>query len=185
MGYAVALACAEAGAKVTLVSGPCELPVPEGVEVVRVETALQMRAALKKAFPRCQAFVSAAAVSDFRPESAAPAKRKKDGKAQPLRLVPNPDILLELSRAKGSRVLVGFAAETGDLLKNGQAKLKAKKLDLLVANLVGKPGTGFASEDNEVTLLKPGREPEPLPRQGKGGIGRRLALELADLLGKR
>jgi phosphopantothenoylcysteine decarboxylase/phosphopantothenate--cysteine ligase len=137
-----------------------------------------MLLAARAAFKACRVYVSAAAVSDFRPAQASASKVKKDGKGQALRLLPNPDILKELSRAKGSRLLVGFAAETDDLLKNAAAKLKAKQLDLLVANAVG-PGLGFASDDNEAWLLAPGLAPRHLPRQGKDSLAQAIVQAVA------
>ena len=112
MGYALARAFAAAGAKVTLISGPVSLAAPEGVALKPVSTAQDMLLAARAAFKACRVYVSAAAVSDFRPAQASSSKVKKDGRGQALRLLPNPDILKELSRAKGSRMLVGFAAET-------------------------------------------------------------------------
>ena len=179
MGYALARAFAAAGAKVTLISGPVALAAPEGVALRQVTTALEMLAAARAAFKACRVYVSAAAVSDFRPAQASASKVKKDGKPQALRLLPNPDILKELSRAKGSRILVGFAAETDDLLKNAAAKLKAKQLDLLVANAVGGEGQGFAADDNEAWLLAPGQAPRHLPRQSKDSLAQAIVQAVA------
>ena len=185
MGYAVAAACRDLGAQVTLVSGPVSLSAPEGVTLKKVTTALEMLKACEKAFAACDAFVATAAVSDFRPaQSAAQKKKKKDGAAESLDLVANPDILLSLSKRKGKRILVGFAAETEKLLQHAEEKYKKKNLDLLVANEVGKPGQGFESDDNAATLLWPGRAPERLPLQSKAAMAQRLALELAELLGR-
>jgi phosphopantothenoylcysteine decarboxylase / phosphopantothenate---cysteine ligase len=184
MGYAVAEACRELGAEVTLVSGPVSLPEPSGLSLVKVTTALEMLAACRKAFKSAHAFVSCAAVSDYRPARAAAQKSKKTGRAQTLRLDPNPDILLTLSKSKGGRVLVGFAAETEHLLEHGAEKLKRKKLDLLVANRVDQ-GRGFGSDDNEAWLLRPVGEPVHLPLQGKAALALRLAGELAGLLAKK
>ena len=185
MGYAIAEACRDLGAQVTLVSGPVSLPAPAGVDLVKVSSALDMLEACRDAYAKCDAFVAAAAVSDFRPADLAAQKVKKDGQGQTLRLEPNPDILLTLSKAKGKRVLVGFAAETEKLLQHAAAKLAAKKLDLLVANAVGIPGQGFESDDNAVTLLRPGAQPERLPLQPKRQVAERLAREVASLLGRK
>jgi phosphopantothenoylcysteine decarboxylase/phosphopantothenate--cysteine ligase len=183
MGYAVAAACRDLGAEVTLVSGPVSLVAPEGVKVLRVTTAVQMLEACSKAFGACDAFIAAAAVSDFRPAVRAAQKRKKkDGPSETLALVPNPDVLLALSQRKGRKILVGFAAETEKLLQHAEEKYKKKKLDLLVANEVGKPGRGFESDDNAVTLMWPGRPNVPLPLQSKASIAQRLAEEVAMLL---
>jgi len=179
MGYALARAFAAAGAKVTLISGPVSLPAPEGVALTSVTTALEMLKAARAAFKACRVYVSAAAVSDFRPAQASTSKVKKDGQGQALRLLPNPDILKELARAKGPRLLVGFAAETDDLLTNAAAKLKAKQLDLLVANTVGAEGQGFASDDNEAWLLAPGLAPRHLPRQSKDSLAQAIVQAVA------
>jgi phosphopantothenoylcysteine decarboxylase/phosphopantothenate--cysteine ligase len=184
MGFALAEACRDLGAQVTLVSGPVALADPAGVTVVRVQTAMQMLAACQKAYARADALIAAAAVSDFRPSRALARKKKKDGKAEVLDLAPNPDILLTLSKRKGRRVLVGFAAETDALLKNAQAKLKAKNLDLLVANAVG-PGKGFEVDAQAAVLLSPGARPQALPLQPKRALAGRIADEVAALLGRR
>ncbi len=101
-----------------------------------------------------------------------------------MELVANPDVLLSLSERKGKRILVGFAAETEKLLAHAEEKYKAKKLDLLVANEVGKPGQGFESDDNAATLLWPGRASESLPLQSKAALAQRIAQELSRLLGR-
>ncbi|HTB23497.1 MAG TPA: bifunctional phosphopantothenoylcysteine decarboxylase/phosphopantothenate--cysteine ligase CoaBC [bacterium] len=184
MGYAIAEACRDLGARVTLVSGPVALPDPQGLSVVRVTSALEMLAACRAAFKSAHAFVACAAVSDYRPAEPAAQKLKKTGRAEVLRLEPNPDILLTLSKSKGRRVLVGFAAETEQLLEQGAKKLSAKKLDLLVANPVSK-GRGFGADANEAWLLRPSAPPEHLPLQAKTDLAQRLASELAGLLAKR
>jgi phosphopantothenoylcysteine decarboxylase/phosphopantothenate--cysteine ligase len=183
MGYAIAEACRDLGAEVTLVSGPTSLADPTGLSTVRVTTAKEMLAACQKAFAKADAFIAAAAVSDFRPAQAAAHKKKKDGKPESLRLEANPDILLTLSKKKGQKVLIGFAAETRELIRHAQEKYAHKKLDLLVANEVG-PGKGFEVDQNAVTLIKAGQAPERLPLQPKSTVAARIALELAALLGR-
>ncbi len=153
MGVAVAAEAARRGAAVTLVLGPGTVEPPRGVQVVRVETADQMRAAVMDRFEQVDAVVMAAAVADFRPKAPSDAKLKKDQGVPDLVLEPTVDILRELGERKGSRVLVGFAAETSDVEAAGRAKLAAKGLDLLVANRVGAEGTGFGSDSNEAALL--------------------------------
>jgi phosphopantothenoylcysteine decarboxylase/phosphopantothenate--cysteine ligase len=184
MGYAVAEACRDLGADVTLVSGPVSLEEPTGLALVRVNTALEMLDACRRAFKPAHAFVSCAAVSDYRPAKTAAQKIKKTRGPETLRLEPNPDILLSLSKSKGGRVLVGFAAETEDLLEHGARKLAAKKLDLLVANPVDR-GRGFGADDNEAWLLRPATAPEHLPLQSKSDLARRLAEEVALLLARK
>ncbi len=182
MGFAVAEACRDLGAQVTLVSGPVGLVDPAGIEVLRVENARQMLSACVKVWPKCQALVAAAAVSDFRPEKFLAQKKKKGGQAETLRLAPNPDILASLAKSKGKRVLVGFAAETENLLAYARQKLTAKKLDLVVANLVGQEGSGFASDDNQASFVTPDGQVQALEKMSKQLLGRRVAEFLAEKL---
>jgi phosphopantothenoylcysteine decarboxylase/phosphopantothenate--cysteine ligase len=176
MGVEVAAEAFARGADVTLVYGRGTVEPPEHLRVVRVETAEQMRAATREAAAEADAVVMAAAVADFRPDAEAGAKLKKDAGAPELRLVPTADILADLGAAKGDRVLVGFAAETGDLLEAGRAKLAAKGLDLIVVNEVGRPGTGFGSETNRAAILAADGADEPLREWTK----RELAIAICD-----
>ncbi|HHY95339.1 MAG TPA: bifunctional phosphopantothenoylcysteine decarboxylase/phosphopantothenate--cysteine ligase CoaBC, partial [Firmicutes bacterium] len=149
MGYALARAAQERGAKVTLVSGPTALPDPPGVEVIRVVSAQDMYREVMARAEEAQLVLKAAAVGDWRPRQVYPRKLKKG--MQPatgltLELEANPDILAELGARKGGRVLVGFAAETDDLDRNAREKLTRKNLDLLVVNDVNRPGAGFATD---------------------------------------
>lgn len=154
-GYAVAAEALERGADVTLVS-TVDLPPPAGAEVVRVETAAQMQAALDERAPSADVVVMAAAVADFRPVAAADHKLKKRDGVPEIVLEPTPDILAGLGERKPTgQVLVGFAAETDDLEANAQRKLAAKRLDLIVANDVGAPQTGFQHDTNAVSLFAP------------------------------
>jgi len=153
-GYAIAAEAAARGARVTLVS-TVELPVPHGVEVRAVETAAQMQASLGELAPTADVVVMAAAVADFRPVAAADGKIKKDQGVPQIVLEPTPDILAGLGAAKpAGQVLVGFAAETSDLVANARGKLERKQLDLMVANDVSAPGVGFQHDTNAVTLLR-------------------------------
>ncbi len=152
-GYAIAAEAASRGARVTLVS-TVDLPVPEGAELRPVETAAQMEAAMTALSPEADVIVMSAAVADFRPVAAAPGKIKKDGGVPQIVLEPTPDILAALGERKhDGQVLVGFAAETSDLLANAESKLRRKRLDLIVANDVSQPGVGFQHDTNAVTLL--------------------------------
>ncbi|MFE7415373.1 bifunctional phosphopantothenoylcysteine decarboxylase/phosphopantothenate--cysteine ligase CoaBC [Streptomyces laurentii] len=155
-GYALAKAAAARGARVTLIEANTGLPDPAGVDIVRVGTAVQLREAVVKAAADADAVVMAAAVADFRPATYASGKIKKtdDGGAPTIELVRNPDILAEISadRALSGRVVVGFAAETDDVLANGRVKLRRKGCDLLVVNEVGERKT-FGSEENEAVVL--------------------------------
>jgi phosphopantothenoylcysteine decarboxylase / phosphopantothenate---cysteine ligase len=154
-GYALAATAAARGAKVTLVAANVTLADPAGASVVHVTSAAQLRDAVTEAARDADAVVMAAAVADYRPETRSESKIKKTPAApEPIRLVENPDILRELSgrRLRAGQVIAGFAAETGDLLGNGRAKLAAKGCDLLVVNKVGH-GTGFGVSDNEAVIL--------------------------------
>lgn len=154
MGYAVAAAARRLGADVTLVSGPTEIPDPAGIDTMRVVDAEQMRAQMLRCARRADVVVMAAAVSDFRPLERSAEKLEKAGdEGLSLRMERTPDILGELRRVPGERTLVGFAAETSDLEGRAREKLERKGCDLIVANLVGRAGTGFAADTNEVIIL--------------------------------
>ena len=168
-GYALARAAAARGAKVTVVSANVALDDPAGANVVRVTSALQMRDAVMAAAAEADAVVMAAAVADYRPENRSDSKIKKTGASPPpLRLAQNPDILRELSRdrPRPGQVVVGFAAETGNLRANGQAKLAAKGCDLLVVNQVG-GGLAFGTDDNEALILAAEGAETAVPRGPK------------------
>lgn len=183
-GHAVAAALAEAGARVTLVSGPVHEPDPPGVEMVRVVSAREMLAAAERALP-VDIAVCAAAVADWRPEAAPEQKLKKgEGPAPVIRLVENPDILRSLASRSTRRpgLVIGFAAETGDLVSKAEAKLARKGCDWILANDVS-PGTGiFGGEENLVVLLRRGAVPEPWPRLSKAMLARRLIERIAEAL---
>lgn len=166
MGYALARMARYRGAEVTLVTGPTHLEAPAGVEVVAVETGEQMRSACLERLPHVDAVIMAAAVADFRPAAPSPSKIKKESlKGSPgasagedghltLELVPTPDILKALAeRRRPEQVLVGFAAETGDLEAFARRKLERKGVDLIVANDVTRPGAGFESDTNAALLI--------------------------------
>jgi len=157
MGYALASVAARRGAEVVLVSGPTQLPDPAGVRTLRVETAEQMARAVEAEAGALDLFVGAAAVSDYRPATAAPHKLKKGPGDEPLTLTRTPDILAGLGARLAGRpdapVLVGFAAETEEVIANAREKLKRKRCDLVVANKVGAPGAGFGGDTNRVALV--------------------------------
>jgi phosphopantothenoylcysteine decarboxylase/phosphopantothenate--cysteine ligase len=180
MGFSVAAEAFARGAEITLVVGPGTIEPPEGPHVVRVTTADEMREAVLAAAEGADAVVMAAAVADFRPDRTAASKLKKEGGAPEIRLVRTPDILYELARGEGGRVLVGFAAETEDVEAHGRDKLERKGIDLLVANEVGHEGTGFGSEKNRAAILSRTGEDEPLREWSK----RDLAVAICDRLAK-
>lgn len=152
MGYAIAEAAVRRGARVLLVSGPVELTPPAGVEVTRVETADQMREAVLRLLPECSVVVKTAAVADFRPKAPAEQKIKREG-PMTLELEPTADILAEVARRRTSQVIVGFAAETENVLENARQKLTTKLVDAIVVNDVSREGVGFDSDRNAVTIL--------------------------------
>jgi len=153
MGYALAVAARRRGAEVTLVSGPTYLAAPRGVHVIPVRTALEMYAAVMDRLKEATVVVKAAAVADFRPTRSQNHKIKKKSAALTLELAPNPDILAEIGKKKGTRVVVGFAMETEHLLENARQKLSAKRADFIVANDVTEAGAGFGADTNIVQIL--------------------------------
>jgi phosphopantothenoylcysteine decarboxylase/phosphopantothenate--cysteine ligase len=174
MGYALARAAAQRGAKVTLVSGPTRCTPPLAVELVRVRSAEEMRKAAMKAYPKSTSVLMAAAVSDFRPRSRAKQKVKKQEASLRLELESTPDILLEMGKKKGNRILIGFAAETEALVKHAREKLEKKNLDLIVANDVSKKEAGFQSDTNQVKLIGPGGKVSELPLLPKHAVAHRI-----------
>lgn len=172
MGYAIAAAAAERGAVVTLVSGPVALSVPSGVNRISIESAAQMREAVLAAFPDTDIVIKAAAVADYRPETAAPQKIKKASAQMTLVLTKNPDILAELGQLKTTQFLVGFAAETQELVAHAAEKLHKKNLDMLVANDVTQSGAGFDADTNIVKILSRDGSLEELPLMSKSDLGR-------------
>jgi len=181
MGYAIARAAAQRGAAVTLVSGPTCLAPPPGVGLVRVTSASEMRDAVLAAAADAEVVIKAAAVADYRPLRRAAQKIKKGAQSLQLELERNPDILAELGRLPGRRLLVGFAAESEQLLVNARQKLEAKNLDLIVANDITAEGAGFDVETNQVRLLyRDGRQQE-LPLASKYEIAGQLLDAVRDL----
>ncbi|MCX6522800.1 MAG: bifunctional phosphopantothenoylcysteine decarboxylase/phosphopantothenate--cysteine ligase CoaBC [Actinobacteria bacterium] len=171
-GYAFAAEALGRGARVTLVS-TVELPVPSGAAIRPVETAAQMQAALDELAPTADVVVMSAAVADFRPVAAATGKIKKDAGVPEIVLEPTPDILAGLGAVKpAGQTLVGFAAETSDLIANAESKLRRKNLDLIVANDVSAPGVGFQHDTNAVTILRAGGEAVIVSLTDKRAIAR-------------
>ncbi|MGQ9695051.1 MAG: bifunctional phosphopantothenoylcysteine decarboxylase/phosphopantothenate--cysteine ligase CoaBC [Thermodesulfobacteriota bacterium] len=163
MGFALARAALRRGGEVTLISGPTHLPVPKKCKFISVTTAQEMRQAVLENFPEATFLLMAAAVSDYRPQEIVKQKMKKISPKISLELEENPDILAEVGQIKGTRIVVGFAAETEDLIKNAQKKLTQKNLDLIVANDLTMPGAGFAVDTNIVKILDPAGKVEELP----------------------
>lgn len=184
-GCAVAAEAAARGAQVTLVS-TVGLPTPAGVQVIAVETAAEMQEAMEHAAIDHDVIVMAAAVADFRPAHAASGKIKKRDGVPEIVLEPTPDILAGLGANKrDDHVLVGFAAETANLIDNAQGKLERKRLDLIVANDVSAPGVGFAHDTNAVTLLRPGAKPVEIDLATKRDVARAVIDAVVDIRNAR
>ena len=185
MGYAIVEAAAARGAQVILVSGPTALPLPRGADVVHVETAQEMHDAVLAKLEAVTVVIKAAAVADYRPKHVAGRKLKKDETVPAVTLEPTPDILAEVGKRKGRRILVGFAAETEDLVANARKKLQRKNLDLMVANDVSQPGAGFDSDTNVVKILDARGGVEELPLQTKRSVADRVLDRVVGLLKQR
>lgn len=181
MGYALAEAAAARGARVILISGPVSLPAPSGVTLVRVRTAHEMRAAVLENLAPATIIIKAAAVADYYLAHPPPQKIKKTAARLTLELDPTPDILAEVGSRKGDRLLVGFAAETGNLLAEARRKLASKNCDMLAANRVDVEGIGFESDQNELTLVMRTGETVVLPRASKRQLAGRIFDELLKL----
>jgi phosphopantothenoylcysteine decarboxylase/phosphopantothenate--cysteine ligase len=181
MGFAVARAAAEAGADVTLVAGPTSLATPAGVDRIDVVSAAEMADAVLARVGRQDVFVSVAAVADYRPARSSEQKVKKTGAPMSIALEPTLDILAEVASRKGAPFCVGFAAESHDVVKQGEEKRKRKKLAMLVAN---RAQDALGADDNEVTILDE-RGALALPRMDKLALARRLCAEIAARLKAR
>jgi len=183
MGYALAEAARDAGAEVTLVLGPCHLPDLPGAQTVRIISAQEMYDAVWEHYPTQDIVIMAAAVADYRPQTVAGQKMKKQDTFM-LEMEKNPDILKSLGAQKGGHFLVGFAAETNDLTAYATRKLQEKNLDLIVANNVAQPGAGFDGDTNIVTVLSPNQDgvtQEEWPMMTKKEAARRLIDHIVDL----
>lgn len=185
MGYALAEAARDRGARAILVSGPCTLPDPRGTEVVRVRTAREMLDAVMGRLEEADVVIGAAAPADWRPEITAPRKIKKEGDMISIKLVKCDDVIGEAGKRKGHRIVVGFAAETHDLVEHAASKLDAKNLDFIVANDVTTPGSGFGSDFNEVKILHADGRREDLPLMPKRDLADEILDRVAALLATR
>jgi phosphopantothenoylcysteine decarboxylase/phosphopantothenate--cysteine ligase len=187
MGFAVAAEAARRGAEVVLVAGPVALPTPPGVRRVDVESALEMREAVLAELPRATIVVKAAAVADFRPVEPAGRKLRKEdlpeGAGLTLELERTSDILAEICRDKGRRVVVGFAAESHDVIEAARRKLARKGCDLLVANDISRAASGFDADQNIVTFVWPDGQIEELPSQPKTEVASQLLDRVEKLRG--
>ena len=180
MGYALAAAAQARGARVTLVSGPTQLDAPQGVKRIDIKSADDMLSACRTATVKpADVFIGAAAVADFRMKEVAPQKMKKTGDSDEMQLtlVKNPDVIATLSQAKAAKCMVGFAAETQDVIAYAKSKLERKGLDLIIANDVSRTDIGFNNDENQVTVLSKDQQWTP-PKEAKSA----LAIELVELI---
>jgi phosphopantothenoylcysteine decarboxylase/phosphopantothenate--cysteine ligase len=181
MGYAIAQAAIEAGAKVTLVSGPTNLAAPELASTLNVKSALQMHDAVMSNIESQDVFIAVAAVADYRPVSQAEQKIKKDNETMVIELTKNPDILADVAKRKDKPFCLGFAAETNDVAKYARSKLERKNLDMIAANDVSGSKIGFGTNDNAITLITADEQIE-LPLASKTQLARQLVSEIATRL---
>jgi len=181
MGYALAEAARDRGAKVTLITAPASLPEPAGVDVVKVSTAQEMLRAVEKVTPQADALVMAAAVADYRPTKAAKDKIKKGETGLTVKLECTPDIL---GSVKGNFIKVGFAAESSNLVENAKQKLKQKGLDLIVANDITANDSGFGADTNRVTIIDRKGKIDSLPLLAKREVAERVLDRVVEFLPK-
>ena len=179
MGYAIAEAALRRGARVLLVSGPTSIAAPGAAELTRVESSGEMRAAVLKLLPECTIIIKTAAVADFRPKNTSDQKIKREG-PMTLELEPTADILTELVRQKTSQIIVGFAAETENVLENARKKLVSKSLDAIVVNDVSRAGIGFDSDRNAVIIITH-EDVIKVPETSKWEVAQRVLDQIAKL----
>ncbi len=179
MGYAIASAARDRGAKVTLITAPTSLPDPAGIETIHVRTTAEMKTAVTKAAARADALIMAAAVADYQPKTAARTKIKKETSSLTLELVKTPDIITEV---KGKFLRVGFAAESDNIAANARKKLEKKNLDLIVANDITDKKSGFGVDTNKVTLIDKKGKAEKLPLMSKREVADKILDRVVGLL---
>lgn len=180
MGYEIAEAARLQGAEVILISAKSELPAPDNVKFIKVETAEEMRSAVLNEFETVDAVIMSAAVSDYRVRNVAAQKIKKSAETLTLELVKNPDILKELGQIKKSQVLIGFAAETENLFEYAQKKLEEKNLEMIVANNVAEEGAGFSVATNIATLIYRNGRIENFPKMTKAELAEKIINRVAE-----
>ena len=186
MGYAIAERARTRGAEVILVSGPTRLSRPDGIKVLPCRQAEEMTSLVLDHLPSCDIVVMTAAVGDFTPEDVQTEKIQKESRESlVLKLYPTPDILMEIAKQKTCQIVVGFAAETQDLIHNALKKLKQKRLDLIVANDVSIPGNAFQSDFNKVTLIQSKKKIKELPRLPKKDVADILLNNILELTAER
>jgi phosphopantothenoylcysteine decarboxylase/phosphopantothenate--cysteine ligase len=184
MGYSLAAMACKRGASVVLISGPSALTCPRGVEFIGVSSAVEMKDAVMSRLPEATVIIKAAAVADYRPAQSSGAKIKKKSGPLHLALERNPDIIAEVGKKKGRRILVGFAMETENLVGNARIKLKEKNMDLIVANDLSHPGSGFQTDTNIVKILDRRGEIEELPIMEKTAVANHILDRVMALRGR-
>jgi phosphopantothenoylcysteine decarboxylase/phosphopantothenate--cysteine ligase len=185
MGYALAIAGKRRGANVTLISGPSSLPIPRGIEFISVSSAVEMRNAVMENMEAASVIIKAAAVADYRPHARRDNKIKKGEGDLTVRLERNPDIIAEVGKKKGNRILVGFAVETENLMENARTKMVEKNMDIIVANDVTKEGAGFGYDTNSIKILCADGNIEEVPLMNKTEVAHRIMDRVKALLLKR
>ncbi len=182
MGFAIAQEARDRGAKIILIAGPTCIEPPRGVKLYRVETARELREKVNKYFNEVNGLIMVSAVADFRPFEVKMGKISKEDKENiTLKMVKNPDILEEIGRIKGGKILVGFCAETENLLDKAKEKLQRKNLDLIVANDITEMGAGFGVDTNKVVLLDSKGKLKSLPLMNKREVAREIWNWIRDL----
>jgi phosphopantothenoylcysteine decarboxylase / phosphopantothenate---cysteine ligase len=182
MGYALARAAREAGAEVCLITGPTSLVIPQGVRSIPIVTTADLAAAVQAEFATCDALIMAAAPADFRPQVMVGSKIKRGDGPLALQLEPTEDILRGLAgKRRPGQVVIGFALETDDAEKNARRKLADKQLDMIVLNVPG-PDSGFDTETNRVSIIRPKGRTLALPLMSKDEVAERIVAEMTKLL---
>ncbi len=185
MGYALALAAHRRGARVTLISGPTTLTEPPVEKIIKVRTAKEMYKAVMNSYKKVDIIIKAAAVADYRPKVPAVEKIKKNQKTISLELERNPDIIAEIGKNKGKRMLVGFAMETQDLLANAREKLKKKNMDLIVANNLREEGAGFRTDTNIISIIDREGKTESFNKMTKMEAAEKILDRIKNITGKK
>jgi phosphopantothenoylcysteine decarboxylase/phosphopantothenate--cysteine ligase len=185
MGYALARIAYRRGAEVTLITGPSNQPLPQVHKVIRIRTAQEMYKAVLENFKKSSIIIKAAAVADYCPAVRAKEKIKKGSGPLSLTLERNPDIISEICKIKGDRIIVGFAMETQNLLASAREKLKMKNMDLIVANSLREEGAGFQTDTNVITIIDKSGKAQSLPKMTKIEAAEEILNRISDLTAKK
>ena len=185
MGYALARIAERRGAEVTLISGPSSLPVPRGVKFIPISSAVEMRDAVMENLEASTVIIKAAVVADYRPVVCSNAKIKKQDGPLAISLTRNPDIISEIGKKKGERILVGFAMESENLIENAKAKMLEKNMDLIIANDLTEEGAGFQTDTNIVKILSRNEEIEELPLMNKAEVANRILDRVKEIITRK